>query len=111
MTGSVMEIYLAVDAAIGEAMRKEPGPDLLVLSDHGFTSFDRAVHLNAWLRQRGFLALTGPPSDDSGLGSIDWANTEAYAVGLNGLYVNLAGREKYSGGCSRANGAAPPRRT
>ena len=36
-----------------------PPPDtvLFVLSDHGFCSFRRAVNLNSWLHQNGYLAL------------------------------------------------------
>ena len=33
--------------------------------------------------------------DDPGFfGNVDWARTRAYAIGLNGLYVNLKGRER-----------------
>ena len=31
---------------------------LIVLSDHGFSTFRRAVHVNAWLREKGYLKLT-----------------------------------------------------
>jgi predicted AlkP superfamily phosphohydrolase/phosphomutase len=89
----LLQVYREVDASIGEVMRSAPAADLIVLSDHGFASFDRAVHLNAWLRNRGFLTLSGPPGDDSTLADLDWAGTEAYAIGLNGLYLNLQGRE------------------
>ena len=30
-----------------------------------------------------------------GSSNIDWSSTEAYALGLNGLYLNIAGREKH----------------
>jgi predicted AlkP superfamily phosphohydrolase/phosphomutase len=66
-----------------------------VLSDHGFTTFERAVHLNAWLKNRGFLTLTGQPADDTSLDNLDWNSTEAYAIGLNGLYINRKGREAH----------------
>ncbi len=38
------------------------GPDdlLVVMSDHGFTSWRRAFHLNSWLRDNGYLALLDP---------------------------------------------------
>jgi len=52
------------------------------------------VHLNAWLRDRGFLALKAASGDDTGLSSIDWSATEAHGAGLNGLYLNLKGRER-----------------
>jgi predicted AlkP superfamily phosphohydrolase/phosphomutase len=88
-------VYRAVDAAIGDVMRRFPEAEIIVMSDHGFTSFDRSVHLNTWLWQQGFLALQGlPGGDNEGLANVDWSKTQAYAIGLNGLYLNLAGREK-----------------
>jgi predicted AlkP superfamily phosphohydrolase/phosphomutase len=90
----LVKIYHAVDEAIGEVMERAAGAGLIVMSDHGFSTFDRAVHLNAWLRNRGFLALKTASGDDTGLFSIDWTSTEAYAAGLNGLYLNLSGRER-----------------
>jgi predicted AlkP superfamily phosphohydrolase/phosphomutase len=90
----LVKIYHEVDSAIGEVMRRAAGAELIVMSDHGFSTFDRAVHLNAWLKDRGFLALKTASGDDTVLSSIDWSSTEAYAAGLNGLYLNLQGRER-----------------
>ncbi|MGH9667108.1 MAG: alkaline phosphatase family protein, partial [Bryobacteraceae bacterium] len=91
----LLPIYRAVDEAIGEVMEKEPDADLIVLSDHGFTTFDRAVNLNTWLWKQGFLSLRGAPGGDELFAHVDWSETQIYALGLNGLYLNLAGREKY----------------
>jgi len=57
----LLEIYKTVDIAIGEAMQKA-GNDtrLVVLSDHGFARWDRAVHLNTFLMKQGFLTLDDP---------------------------------------------------
>jgi predicted AlkP superfamily phosphohydrolase/phosphomutase len=90
----LLDIYRAVDGCIGEVMRQEPAAELIVMSDHGFTTFTRAVHLNTWLYNRGFLALTKAPGEETNIVEADWRSTEAYALGLNGLYMNLAGREK-----------------
>jgi predicted AlkP superfamily phosphohydrolase/phosphomutase len=90
----LLDVYRAVDECVGEVVEREPHAELIVLSDHGFSTFDRAVHLNAWLKDRGFLALKAGAGDDTSLDSIDWTQSEAYAIGLNGLYLNLAGREK-----------------
>jgi predicted AlkP superfamily phosphohydrolase/phosphomutase len=90
----VLEFYRAIDASVGEVMKAEPSAQLIVLSDHGFTTFDRAVHLNRWLNEAGFLTLNRAPGEDVSLADADWSRSEAYALGLNGLYVNLAGREK-----------------
>ena len=92
----LLEIYRAVDAAIGETARRFPRADIIVMSDHGFNSFDRAVNLNTWLWEKGFLALNGPPKGgDEGFADVDWTKTQAYALGLNGLYLNIAGREQH----------------
>jgi predicted AlkP superfamily phosphohydrolase/phosphomutase len=91
----LLEIYRAVDAAIGEVAHRFPRTDIIVMSDHGFNSFDRSVNLNTWLWEKGFLALQGPPrGGDEGFADVDWSKTQAYAMGLNGLYLNIAGREK-----------------
>ncbi|HYA17451.1 MAG TPA: alkaline phosphatase family protein [Bryobacteraceae bacterium] len=67
--GELLSIYRNVDAAIGRTLDREPDAEIIVLSDHGFHSFDRAVHLNRWLALNGFAG-------------------KAFALGLNGLYVN-----------------------
>ena len=90
----LLKVYKAVDACIGEAEAAFPDADLIVMSDHGFTTFDHAVNLNTWLSHRGFLTLSGSPGDDTGLSSLAWQSTEAYALGLNGLYLNRKGREQ-----------------
>jgi hypothetical protein len=62
----------------------------LILSDHGFSQFRKKVHLNRWLVQNGYLNLKNGERDLSG---VDWSKTTAYAVGLNSIYLNIAGRE------------------
>ena len=68
---------------------------VIVLSDHGFTSFRRAVHLNTWLVQNGLMALKDPSAEEEAtlLRNVDWAGTRAYALGFSSIYLNLAGRE------------------
>ena len=92
----LLEIYRAVDVAIGEAMGKA-GADttLMVISDHGFAKFDRAVHLNTWLMRQGYLTLDDPKNvgDQELFAHVDWSKTQAYALGLNGIYLNMEGRE------------------
>jgi predicted AlkP superfamily phosphohydrolase/phosphomutase len=65
------------------------------MSDHGFAPFRRNVHLNAWLLEHGYLALKpGVRADEvEFLEGVDWRRTRAYALGINGLYLNLQGRE------------------
>jgi predicted AlkP superfamily phosphohydrolase/phosphomutase len=53
------------------------------------------VHLNSWLRDEGYLVVADPGATDPGyFEQRGLARTRAYALGLNGLYVNLKGREK-----------------
>jgi predicted AlkP superfamily phosphohydrolase/phosphomutase len=90
--------YRECDALVGEALEYADDETLvLVLSDHGFTSFRRELHLNTWLQQHGFLALRKgvEPGREAGdlLRHVDWSRTRAYALGLSGIYLNLRGRE------------------
>jgi predicted AlkP superfamily phosphohydrolase/phosphomutase len=67
------------------------------MSDHGFTSWRRSFHLNTWLRENGYLTVRDPNlKKDPGLFmNVDWSRTRAYGLGINGLYLNLRGREKH----------------
>jgi predicted AlkP superfamily phosphohydrolase/phosphomutase len=97
---SLMDQYRRADAAL-EAIRAAIGDDprtlLIVLSDHGFGSFQRGVQLNTWLHNHGLLSLK--PGIEAGenapdlLRAIDWSRTKAYALGLGGIYFNMNGRE------------------
>ncbi|MGD1000884.1 MAG: alkaline phosphatase family protein [Candidatus Brocadiia bacterium] len=93
---AIIEHYKRMDAVLGKALAKvDKDTAIFVLSDHGFTSFIRAVHLNRWLIQNGFMHLKD--SDDAEgaplLKNVDWSRTKAYAVGFCSLYLNLAGRD------------------
>ncbi|MCB1182349.1 alkaline phosphatase family protein [bacterium] len=93
----IRHVYEELDAALGLAMAKA-GPDatVMIMSDHGFAPWNRAFHLNTWLYENGYLALQEgvAPGDVQMLNGVDWWRTKAYAIGINGLYVNLAGREQ-----------------
>lgn len=93
--GAIHWIYREADRILGETMqRMGPNDRLIVLSDHGFAPFRRAVHLNRWLVDQGLLALQpGAQSSSVGFAQIDWSKTQAYAVGLNSIFINRAGRE------------------
>ena len=62
----------------------------LILSDHGFSRFEKKVHLNRWLLEMGYMSMKNGGSD---LNGVDWSKTRAYAVGLNSIYLNIVGRE------------------
>ena len=85
-----------MDKLIGRVMEKIDDDTLLmVISDHGFKSFARCMNLNAWLHQNGYLALKeGKTESGDWFEDVDWSRTRAYTMGLNGLYLNIKGREK-----------------
>jgi predicted AlkP superfamily phosphohydrolase/phosphomutase len=90
------ELYEEMDAMLGRVRERIPrDATLLVLSDHGFAPYYKKVNLNSWLYQNGYLALIR--ADEIGqhplFNNVFWRRTRAYAAGINGLYVNLAGRE------------------
>jgi predicted AlkP superfamily phosphohydrolase/phosphomutase len=94
-SGAIEDLYRRMDRLAGKAMA-HTGPDtvLFVLSDHGFCAFRRAVNLNSWLRQNGYLALTsGAGESGRYFDGVDWSRTRAYCLGLSGLYLNVKGRE------------------
>ncbi len=92
----VRNVYVSLDAVVGTTLETmTPDTLLIVMSDHGFTSWRRSFHLNTWLKQNGYLTLRDPSlKDDPGLfANVEWSQTRAYGLGLNGLYINLTGRE------------------
>jgi predicted AlkP superfamily phosphohydrolase/phosphomutase len=88
-------IYTEADRVLGETLqRMGPEDRLIVLSDHGFAPFRRALNLNRWLAEQGLLQLEdGYLASSAGFTNVDWSSTKAYAVGLNSLYINRIGRE------------------
>ncbi len=104
--GAIEHAYELMDSIVGDAMRAadKDHAALIVLSDHGFTSFRRAVNYNTWLVQNGYLVLkTGVQVKaktvemlfDQGQfwENVDWSKSRAYAMGLGEIYINLKGRE------------------
>ena len=94
----IPSLYVAFDSIVGHTLaRIGPQTTLVVMSDHGFTSWRRSMNLNAWLRDAGYLAVRDPAlrHDPGMLANVDWSRTRAYGFGLNGLYVNLQGRERW----------------
>lgn len=68
---------------------------ICIISDHGFGSFRRAVHLNSWLVQSGLMVLKepGPEGGEPLFKNVVWEKTMAYAIGFSSIYLNLRGRE------------------
>jgi predicted AlkP superfamily phosphohydrolase/phosphomutase len=101
---SVERVYRRADQFVGEVV-KRIGPDVpvLIVSDHGFHSWRKAVNLDTWLVQQGYLVLNGQQPGDKKLAdlfgggtfweNVDWSRTRAYAMGIGQIYFNLRGRE------------------
>lgn len=102
---AIPRIYRRADQFVAEVI-DQLGPDvpLMIVSDHGFHSWRKAVNLNTWLVQNGFMVLKGQTqSKDKTLEDlfsgaeffehVDWSKTRAYAMGLGQIYFNLRGRE------------------
>lgn len=93
----VVDYYIEKDALVGKIVdRLDEQTALIIISDHGFTSFERAVSLNTWLVENGFMTLTTDikADDEGGLFKyVNWGKTQAYSLGFNSIYINLEGRE------------------
>ncbi len=92
---AIEELYRHNDKLVGKVMGKlKKGDLLMVISDHGFTSFRRGINLNTWLHENGYLTLKeGADGGAEWLREVDWSKTRAYALGLCGMYLNVKGRE------------------
>ena len=101
----VAEIYGIADDLVAEVRAKlNPKRDrLMIISDHGFCQFKRGINLNAWLRDNGYLVLkdSAPVDEESGkqisrdwLVDVDWHKTKAFSLGLTGMFINRAARER-----------------
>jgi predicted AlkP superfamily phosphohydrolase/phosphomutase len=92
----IQDLYDRMDTLIGRVMQQiDDQTLLLVISDHGFRSFNRCMNLNAWLHQNGYLVLKDDKTESGDwFEDVDWSRTRAYTMGLNGLYMNIKGRER-----------------
>lgn len=92
---AIAELYSRMDELVGKTMAQCAGDDtlLMVISDHGFNSFRRGVDLNVWLEQNGYLTLKPDGRGKKFLAGVDWSRTQAYCVGLAGIWLNIKGRE------------------
>ncbi|MCX5659664.1 MAG: alkaline phosphatase family protein [Planctomycetota bacterium] len=92
---AIPRFYARCDAILGRASAAMNNQGVVVvISDHGFAPFRRAVHLNAILRDLGWLTLKeGKQTSGELMADVDWSKTRAYAIGFNAVYLNLVGRE------------------
>ena len=94
----VEDVYRRMDGLVGRTVDKIRGKDtlLMIVSDHGFSTFRRGVDLNRWLETNGYLAVQEDRRGEKYLAGIDWPRTRAFAIGLAGVFLNIKG--KYSQG-------------
>jgi predicted AlkP superfamily phosphohydrolase/phosphomutase len=87
-------LYRKMDRVVADVVERfGDEATILVMSDHGFCNFSRQFNVNRWLRDNGYIQ----PDDCRTLldpRDVDWGSTRAYGLGLNGLYLNLRGRER-----------------
>ncbi|MCP4213961.1 MAG: nucleotide pyrophosphatase [bacterium] len=94
---AIYHVYKAMDDFLGKLMPKLSKDDLLmIVSDHGFNAFNRGFHLNSWLHKEGYIVLKeGKESSGKWYADVDWSKSRAYGQGLNGIFLNVKGREKH----------------
>jgi predicted AlkP superfamily phosphohydrolase/phosphomutase len=98
---AIRSLYIEMDRVLGEVYRnfdiKDENFRLVVMSDHGFAPFYRSVNLNTWLLYNGYVDLSDPSAqeDQEFFENVNWSKTKAYGLGINALYLNLKGRERY----------------
>lgn len=94
---NIRKHYQYCDQRLGELLQAA-GNDttVIVVSDHGIQRLDGKVFLNRWLIENGYLRLNKKPDKPLPIQSadIDWAHTQAWAMGYGGqIYINVEGRE------------------
>ncbi|HEY2093417.1 MAG TPA: alkaline phosphatase family protein [Thermoanaerobaculia bacterium] len=104
--GALLRAYQLMDSIVGDTMKaaEQRNAALIVVSDHGFASFRKAVNYNTWLVVNGYLVLKSGVrvkernvemlfSQGQFWENVDWSKTRAYAMGLGEVYINVKGRE------------------
>jgi predicted AlkP superfamily phosphohydrolase/phosphomutase len=93
----IQDWYQRLDHLVGEVVEHvgldDQSPHLLIVSDHGFSRFHYKVNTNRWLEETGYLKTKENNKTQRSLSDVDWSSSQAYAIGLNSLYLNLTGRE------------------
>lgn len=94
---SIEVLYRKMDELLGEVRKVLHKDDLImVISDHGFKQFKWGINLNSWLWREGYLVLkNGTRPGGLWFSDVDWERTKAFAYGLAGIFLNVAGREKH----------------
>jgi predicted AlkP superfamily phosphohydrolase/phosphomutase len=95
----ISDYYRRMDGVLGRVMEYvDKKTAIFVISDHGFNTYRRSVHLNSLLVDNGIMSLNeNVPKDDHQGGPlfqyVNWDRTKAYALGFGSIYLNVKGRE------------------
>jgi predicted AlkP superfamily phosphohydrolase/phosphomutase len=85
----IIDFYRAVDEAVSALVAAVPDDvDRYLVSDHGFGPADCQFHVNAWLRERGWLAPLGATPT---LRDLD-RSSQVFALDPGRFYLNRADR-------------------
>ncbi|MBN2040305.1 MAG: alkaline phosphatase family protein [Spirochaetes bacterium] len=91
---TIENLYVNMDNMLGRILEKvDKKTMIVVISDHGFASFNRGVNLNTWLLENGYMFLKDGNRSGEWFSNVDWDRTKAYSFGLSGIYINKKGRE------------------
>ncbi len=103
---AVEALYKRMDDLVGRTVAKCAGDEtlLMVLSDHGFTTFRRGIDLNRWLEDNGYLVVDDARRGEEYLAGVDWSKTRAFAIGLTGIFLNR--QDKFDKGIVAPDDAA-----
>jgi predicted AlkP superfamily phosphohydrolase/phosphomutase len=95
---AVKFFYASMDEVLRQTLSKlDSHSTLFLLSDHGFAPFGKEFNVSSWLLKQGFSAAVDDEEiyDSKFYSALDWGRTKAYALGLNGIYLNLKDREPH----------------
>jgi len=89
--GQFLDAYRRIDQLVGKIVACLNDDDnLIILSDHGFTSLKKELYLNAWLEDEGYLSFL--PGRERGLATIA-RSSRAYSLDPGRIYINQSERE------------------
>jgi len=96
----VLSMYKRIDSMIGEILKNKGEDSIIVLSsDHGANVLHKWIRINNLLAKKGLLKYR--IHEDTGEPVIDWGNTKAVFLKMDGVFINpkgLAGKwERASG--------------
>ena len=85
-----LEFYSRVDEIIGKIYeRVGSNTPFFMLSDHGFTTIDREVYLNRWMREEGYLRLKS--AEPRSFDDVE-EGTRALVLDPGRIYIHLKGK-------------------